>query len=397
MFEAARWGDDIEHTSALTGFLAGAVAGLAMVAAASFIIGPAVERALGGLLGNPVDLTCGRKVLTDEADFVIPGLMPIEWSRFYASDLDTGSVLGRGWTLPWEQSLRRNGCFVYLNDNQGRSVPFVDVEPGERIYNPHEQLTLVRTIGGHYILQTLDNLFFYFGEVPNDNREVPLQRLENALGHYLHLTRNADGCLTDISAPGGIRLHLHYEAPFGRLTSVKRIVDDAAVETLVQYRYDSAGQLVHVTNRNGDTSRTFGYDDGLMDRHSNALGLICEYRWDEIEGQRRVVEHSTSDGEHYQFRYDTAARTSWATDALGRELQIQYNEDNRIIASRQDHPRCASGIRLRRRGSPAEHPAQTKRHRQATRHQRRNAGIPLRPARPADAGNHHRRCPGLRV
>lgn len=40
MFEAARWGDDIEHTSALTGFLAGAVAGLAMVAAASFIIGP---------------------------------------------------------------------------------------------------------------------------------------------------------------------------------------------------------------------------------------------------------------------------------------------------------------------------------------------------------------------
>ncbi|BBH44889.1 hypothetical protein KU43P_13660 [Pseudomonas sp. KU43P] len=223
---------------------------------------------------------------------------------------------------------------MYLKDNQGRSLPFVDVEPGERIYNPHEQLTLVRTLGGHYILQTLDNLFFYFGEVPNDNREVPLQRLENALGHYLHLTRNADGCLTDISAPGGIRLHLHYEAPFGRLTSVKRIVDDAAVETLVQYRYDSAGQLVHVTNRNGDTSRTFGYADGLMDRHSNALGLICEYRWAEVEGQRRVVEHSTSDGEHYHLRYDTAARTSWATDALGRELQIQYNEDNRIVASR---------------------------------------------------------------
>ncbi|BBH44890.1 hypothetical protein KU43P_13670 [Pseudomonas sp. KU43P] len=75
--------------------------------AGRYIIGPAVERALGGLLGNPVDLTCGRKVLTDETDFVIPGLMPIEWSRFYASDLDTGSVLGRGWTLPWEQSLRR--------------------------------------------------------------------------------------------------------------------------------------------------------------------------------------------------------------------------------------------------------------------------------------------------
>ncbi|MFJ4054302.1 RHS repeat-associated core domain-containing protein [Pseudomonas sp. NPDC089743] len=302
--------------------------------AGRYLIGPAVERAIAGFVGNPVDLTRGRKVLADETDFVIPGLMPIEWSRFYASDLDTGSVLGRGWTLPWEQSLRRNGCFVYLKDNQGRSVPFADVEPGERIYNPHEQLTLVRTLGGHYILQTLDNLFFYFGEVPNDNQEVPLQRMENALGHYLHFTRNADGCLTDISAPGGIRLHLHYEAPFGRLASVKRIIADAAVETLVRYSYDNKGQLAQVVNRNGDTTRTFAYADGLMCRHTNALGLISEYLWQVIDGQPRVVEHSTTDGEHYHFRYDFAQRTSWATDVLGRELEIRYNEDHRVVASR---------------------------------------------------------------
>ena len=44
----------------------------------------------------------------------------------------------------------------------------------------------VCTEGGHYILQTLDNLFFYFGEVPDTNSEVPLQRIENALGHFLH-------------------------------------------------------------------------------------------------------------------------------------------------------------------------------------------------------------------
>lgn len=32
--------------------------------------------------------------------------MPIEWSRIYASDLAVESVLGRGWVLPWKQSLR---------------------------------------------------------------------------------------------------------------------------------------------------------------------------------------------------------------------------------------------------------------------------------------------------
>ena len=199
--------------------------------------------------------------------------MPIQWSRFYASDLSVDSVLGKGWVLPWEQSLRRSGAFVYLTDNQGRSVPFVDVQPGERIYNPHEQVYLVCTEGGHYLLQTLDNTFFYFGEVADDNNPVPLQRIENALGHFLHFTRTAQGSLTDISATGGVRVHLHYDNPLGRLTDVRRVVDNEAVETLVQYRYDDNGQLAEVINRNGDSVRRFSYIDGVMASHSNALGL----------------------------------------------------------------------------------------------------------------------------
>ena len=86
----------------------------------------------------------------------------------------------------------------------------------ERIYNPHEQVHLFSTEGGHYLLQTLDNLFFYFGEVPDTNTEVPLQRIGNALGHFLHFTRTADGTLTDISATGGTRVYLHYDSPLGR-------------------------------------------------------------------------------------------------------------------------------------------------------------------------------------
>ena len=283
---------------------------------------------------NSVDLTTDRKLIPDEIDFSLPGLMPIEWSRFYASDLTVDSMLGRGWVLPWEQRLRRSGGFVYHTDNQGRSVPFIDLEPGESIYNPHERIHLVRTEGGHYILQTLDNVFFYFGEVPNDNRDVPLQRLENALGHYLHFTHSADGRLTDITAPGSVRVHLHYDDALGRLSDVTRVVGDRAAETLVRYRYDDNGQLNEVINRNGDSVRHFSYTEGVMTRHSNALGLICEYRWETHDAKPRVVEHWTSDGEHYHFRYDFAHRTSWATDVLGRELEIQYNADHRVIASR---------------------------------------------------------------
>ncbi|WP_205901216.1 DUF6531 domain-containing protein, partial [Pseudomonas viridiflava] len=312
-------------------FTAGFVAG---EVASRYVVEPVARSAIGGLAGNPVDTTTGRKLIPDEIDFSLPGLMPIEWSRFYASDLTVDSVLGKGWVLPWEQSLRRHGRFVYLTDNQGRSVPFVDVQPGERIYNPHEQVYLVCTQGGHYLLQTLDNIFFYFGEVPNTNTIVPLQRIENGLGHFLHFTRTDDGTLTDISATGGVRVHLHYEEGSTRLNAVKRIVDNQAVETLVQYHYDEHGQLSEVFNRNGDSVRRFSYTDGVMTRHSNALGLSCEYRWETIDGQPRVVEHTTSDGEHFRFRYDRQARTTWVTDVLGRELEIHYNADHRVTSSR---------------------------------------------------------------
>nr|WP_223255157.1 hypothetical protein [Pseudomonas putida] len=61
-----------------------------------------------------------------------------------------------------------------------------------------------------------------------------------------------------------------------------------------------------------------------MASHSNALGLTCHYCWETFDGQPRVVEHWTSDGEHFHFRYDFAQRIIWATDVLGRELEMQF-------------------------------------------------------------------------
>ncbi|RMS33031.1 YD repeat-containing protein, partial [Pseudomonas coronafaciens pv. garcae] len=298
-----------------------------------FGVAPLAEKVLGGLHGNPVDSTTGRKLLIDESDFSLPGLMPIEWTRFYASDLNVDSVLGKGWVLPWEQSLRRKGSFLYLSDNQGRSVPFVTLGYNERIYNAQEQLYLVRTVGGHYLLQTLDNIFYYFGEVPDDNQPAPLQRIENALGHFLHFVRSEDGVLTDICSTGGQRIHLHYDEVTNRLSTVKRIVGDQAVETLVRYDYDKNGQLNSVYNRNGDSVRNFSYTDGLMNRHANALGLACEYRWEVIGDKPRVVEHWTSDGEHFHFDYDLVAHQTRVTDVLGRHAEVTYNKDRRVVAS----------------------------------------------------------------
>lgn len=306
--------------------------------AGQFVIGPAVGRVAGALFGNPVDGISGRKLLLEESetDFDLPGLMPIVWARFYASDIHHEGLLGRGWVLPWEQSLRLQEGQLYLRDNQGRDLNLPVLEPGERFFLASEQLFLVCSEGGHYLIQTPDNTFFYFGELADSGQPSPLRRIENALGHFLSFHYDGQARLSDICATGGIRLHLCYERHERRLSRVERVVDNRPVETLVHYQYDADGQLQQVINRNGDRVRQFAYEQGRMVAHENALGLVCQYRWSTRfdDHQPRVVEHWTSDGERYHFHYDLAQQQTEIRDVLDRVALIHYNDGRRVTACR---------------------------------------------------------------
>jgi len=290
--------------------------------------------AASGLFGNPVDAVNGRKVLLDESetDFALPGLLPITWSRFYASDIEQIGLLGRGWVLPWEQTLQLEGDAVLLKDSQGRDVRLDALKPGESIYYPDEKITLVCTEGGHYLLKTLDDVYLYFGELHRNAEPARLQRIEDALGHYIALLYR-DNLLTDLYASGELHLHLSYNEARDRLVRIERIVNKRPVETLVRYGYDTLGQLVSVTNRNGDIIRRFAYDQGRMSLHESALGLHCHYRYAEFpDSTYRVIEHWTNDGEHYQFNYDLKQQVTYVSDGLGRSAKVRYNEAKRVVA-----------------------------------------------------------------
>ena len=301
------------------------------------VAAPVLTRAFGALFGHPVDAVNGRKLLLEdsEIDFTLPGLLPIHWARFYSSDIEREGILGRGWVLPWEQSLRREKNRLVLSDNQGREIPLELLSPNERVFYPAEQFTVVCTEGGHYLLQTLDCTFLYFGDLPEDGTPAPLKRIEDAHGNYLALTYR-EGRLTDIHSKSMVRIHLCYSEAGNRLVRVERIEDCKPVETLVRYAYDAQDQLIGVTNRNGATSRRFGYDHGLMVMHENALGLVCHYRWGKLpDGSLRVAEHWTNDGERYSFSYDLTARTTYIIDTLNRKAIIHYDE-NRCVTFAQD-------------------------------------------------------------
>ncbi|EDM7333763.1 type IV secretion protein Rhs, partial [Salmonella enterica subsp. enterica serovar Typhimurium] len=290
---------------------------------------------ISGLFSNPVDVTTGQKILLPETDFTLPGRLPVTCSRFYASHLETVGLLGRGWRLNWETSLRDDDEHITLTGVQGRELryPKTMLTPGHQIFDPEEQLYLSRLHDGRYVLHYTDRSYYVFGDFDSDGMayllfmETP-HRQRIVFGHE-------GGRLVRIASSSGHHLLLHRtQTPAGERLSRIELVQGGTRGNLVEYRYDDNGQLTGVVNRAGTQVRQFAYENGLMTAHSNATGFTCRYRWQELDGAPRVTEHDTSDGEHYRFDYDFAAGTTTVTGRQGETWQWWYDRETYITAHR---------------------------------------------------------------
>ncbi|EBV4483941.1 RHS repeat protein, partial [Salmonella enterica subsp. enterica serovar Typhimurium] len=270
-----------------------------------------------------------------ETDFTLPGRLPVTCSRFYASHLETVGLLGRGWRLNWETSLRDDDEHITLTGVQGRELryPKTMLTPGHQIFDPEEQLYLSRLHDGRYVLHYTDRSYYVFGDFDSDGMayllfmETP-HRQRIVFGHE-------GGRLVRIASSSGHHLLLHRtQTPAGERLSRIELVQGGTRGNLVEYRYDDNGQLTGVVNRAGTQVRQFAYENGLMTAHSNATGFTCRYRWQELDGAPRVTEHDTSDGEHYRFDYDFAAGTTTVTGRQGETWQWWYDRETYITAHR---------------------------------------------------------------
>jgi RHS repeat-associated protein len=293
-----------------------------------YVASPTLQRVAGGLMGHPVEVTTGRKILLpdEETDFVLPGPVPYAIKRFYASDLDNAGALGRGWVLPWELRLTRRDGQIRYSDAQGRESAFPEVPPGHTAYHDSEQRFLACTAEGRYLIHDLNDVTHDFGLALTQGHDTAqLEGLGDGQGHWLTFHWHAGRCKM-IEVPAD-RLILDYDRD--RLIRITRQVDEA-VQVLVTYAYDTEGQLTQITNANGHLTRQFQYENERLVAHSNALGFECRYRWAMIEATQRVVEASTTTGERWLFTY--GAGTTQLQDDLGRTARWDYDADHQVTA-----------------------------------------------------------------
>lgn len=109
----------------------------------------------GGMaVGNPVNPMLGAKVLSNEKDISLPGVMSFSLSRSYNSyQTDTPGpvgLLGPGWQIGLDVSLLIDENILILNEESGRSIYFDKLNEGEATYSTTENIWLIRGGAGDF-------------------------------------------------------------------------------------------------------------------------------------------------------------------------------------------------------------------------------------------------------
>lgn len=311
--------------------------GGAVSMAVSSAMGAAANAAMGS--SNPVHAATGAKVLggDDELDFVLPGLLPIDWQRVYNSrDERQGSLFGAGWSVPYEVCVDvlphpEGGDTLVYTDEQGRPIDMGTIPLGGAVFSAGEGLAVRRHRDGPLLIESDDGVYRLFEATPANPSRLRLSQLGDRNDNRIYLDYDEAGSLVrlrdtfDLVQVELIRDPLH-------VTRIERVYPDQRREVLVSYGYDAIGNLAEVRDASGQVQRRFAYDTGQrMVEHQLPTGLHCFYEWALMDGQEwRVVKHWTNEGDAYRFDYDLLAGTTRITDSLQRVSTRHWNSQHQI-------------------------------------------------------------------
>ncbi len=308
---------------------------------------------------SPINPVIGAKVLAGDIDFdfELPGLLPLTWQRYYASNNPYIGWLGQGWGTPLEVILEMaSDGGVNFVDEFGRVVEFPSIAKGQEFHSRSEQTTLRRDARGSYSLVMPDGVTLQFQAKHQRNRLLSSitdrngnsVRIERAKGESLPSFIHANGGqLLELEWTETERLACVYELR-GVLPSVKlpqgksatkkttdvstdtwdRIEHSPNIERIahVTYLYDTLGDLRQVFNRVGEIAREFGWHDHLMIAHRTSGELEAFYEYEgqaelkttgrQLDPSCRVIRHWSNTGETLALTYEK--NQTITIDQMGR-------------------------------------------------------------------------------
>jgi RHS repeat-associated protein len=319
------------------------IIGSASSMAVSSAMGAMANAAMGS--SNPVHAATGAKVLgdADDLDFVLPGILPIGWQRFYNShDERHDSLFGKGWSVAFEVCVEilphpeGNDTLVYT-DEQGRSIDMGSIPLGGAVFSAGEGLAVRRHPNGELLIESDDGVYRLFEPTPANPSTLRLTQLGDRNDNRNYIDYDEAGRLARVRDTFDlVQMELIHDRD--HVVRIERLYPNQHREVLVSYEYDADGNLAQVRDATGQVQRRFAYDSGRrMVEHQLPTGLRCFYEWALIEeSEWRVVRHWTDEGDVYWFNYDLKAGITRITDGLQRVSTRLWNAQHQIIQYRDN-------------------------------------------------------------
>ncbi|MBA2928000.1 RHS repeat-associated core domain-containing protein [Pseudomonas sivasensis] len=309
----------------------------------SYAVSQAMGAAANATMGspNPVHAATGAKVLggDTELDFVLPGILPIDWQRFYNSrDERRDGMFGAGWSVSYEVSVEilphpDGGEELIYTDEQGRRINLGSVSPGSAMFSAGEGLSVRRHRNGQLLIESNNGLYRLFDSSPTAPSRLRLSQLGDRNDNRIYLDYDQSGQLFRLRDTFD-HVQIELVHALGRVSRIDRVRADQQRETLASYGYDVAGELAEVRDASDQIQRRFSYDAGRrMVEHQLPSGLRCFYEWGLVDATEwRVLRHWTDEGDEYWFEYDLNAGLTRITDNLERVSTRLWNIQHQIIS-----------------------------------------------------------------
>jgi len=280
------------------------------------------------LTGHPVDVATGR-VLTDHADFQLPGPIPFRFERAYYSASTYEGPLGHGWHHTYDQQITFRDDATLLRMFDGRTVELDPVAPGGSVYEPVERLRVDRHRNAA-IVHTHDHTQLRFGPVTETDGDYRLVSIEDGNENRIVLNY-AEGMLTSINDSTGRHIRLVNDRR-GRLLAIvaPHPEDNSSELTVTRFEYDDLGDLITVYDGSNQPFR-YAYKNHLLIRETDRTGLTFYFEYDAYSPDAKCI-HTFGDGNIYErlISYDSAAHVTIVETPAGGKTVYFWNDDSLV-------------------------------------------------------------------
>ncbi|MGH7205793.1 MAG: DUF6531 domain-containing protein [Nitrospiraceae bacterium] len=277
--------------------------------------------------GDPVDLATGIFVL-QKTDLVLPGRLPVVFTRRYRTNGATAGPFGPGTSHPYHILLLLEGNLRTLLLPEGARLAFPLQADGKfrNTTDPSVRGAVLTDAGTSLTLRFKDGTTWTFGTPVFSTAFLISQADRN--GNMVTLTRSGTTQnLTTITASDGRQLTLAYDGA----NRIVQITDPLSRSLL--YSYDAGGQLAAVVDPAGGVTR-YTYDGaGRMLTITDARGIT--FLTNEYDSEGRVIRQTQADSGIWQFAYTTTTgiiTQTTVTDPRGNVTTTRFNGQRYVLS-----------------------------------------------------------------